>query len=68
MESSEFKCVCNEGFSGTRCENKCPLKCENNGNCTLDGIKEGIKQWKCLCSENFSGLHFGFMMYLSTVF
>ena len=50
--SSEFGCECNEGFSGRRCENKCPLECQNNEICTLE-IKKGIKQWKCKCETGY---------------
>ena len=55
--SDEFKCECNEGFDGKRCEDQCSLECGIHGSCTTEiNGTTGIKQWKCLCKDNFTGL------------
>ena len=51
--SSEFKCVCYEGFDGTRCEFKCPSEilasCKENETCQSDiDNTTSIKEWKCI--------------------
>ena len=49
MGNSEFKCECNEGFDGTRCEYKCPLECKENETCTAEINKATlIKGWNCI--------------------
>ena len=54
--NAEFKCECNEGFDGKRCEDECSLDCKNNGTCTTEiNSTTGIKQSKCLCTDNFTG-------------
>ena len=56
--NAEFKCECNEGFDGKRCEDKCSLDCKNNGTCTTEiNDTDGIKVWKCLCTDGFTGLN-----------
>ena len=47
-ETGEFKCECNEGFDGKRCDEKCILTCAINELCTT-GINEitGTKKWIC---------------------
>ena len=58
--SDEFKCECNEGFDGKRCEDECSLDCGIHGRCTTEiDITTGIKQWKCLCNNNFTGFIHG---------
>ena len=53
--SDEFKCECNEGFDGKRCEDECSLECGIHGSCTTEiNVTSGIKQWKCLCTDNFT--------------
>ena len=54
--NTEFKCECNEGFDGKRCEDVCFLECGINGRCATEiDITTGIKQSKCLCTDNFRG-------------
>ena len=54
--SDEFKCECNEGFDGKRCEDECSLECGIHGSCTTEiNVITGTKQWKCLCRDNFTG-------------
>ena len=54
--NAEFKCECNEGFDGTRCEDECSLECGIHGSCTTEiNTSSGIKKWKCLCRNNFTG-------------
>ena len=54
--SDEFKCECNEGFDGKRCEDVCSLECGINGSCENEiNTITGIKQSKCLCRNNFTG-------------
>ena len=56
--NEEFKCECNEGFDGKRCENECPLECKNDGFCTTEiEVTTGTNKWKCFCAGNFSGLN-----------
>ena len=55
--NAEFKCECNDGFDGKRCENDQCLECvHENQICTskINGTT-GYKQWECLCSNNFAG-------------
>ena len=55
--NAEFKCECNDGFDGKRCEDECSLECGINGSCATEiNSNTGIKQSKCLCNENFTGL------------
>ena len=54
----EFKCECNAGFDGKRCENECILECGDNGICTSQiNDTTGTKQWECLCTDNFTGIY-----------
>ena len=54
--NAEFKCECNEGFDGKRCEDVCILECGIHGSCTTEiNVTTGIKQWKCSCRDNFTG-------------
>ena len=53
--SRKFKCECNDGFDGERCEESvCPLNCDNNGNCKSE-IVDGKKIWECDCPFPFEG-------------
>ena len=55
--NAEFKCECNEGFDGKRCEDVCSLECGINGSCVNEiNSTTGIKQSKCICTDNFRGL------------
>ena len=49
--NDEFKCQCNTGFDGKRCEDECLLECENDETCTsqINGTT-GYKQWECKVS------------------
>ena len=55
--NAEFKCECNEGFDGKKCEDECSLECGIYGSCVneINGTT-GIKQSKCICTDNFTGL------------
>ena len=55
--NDEFKCECNEGFDGKRCdEDVCLLECKNDGNCITAIVSTtGTKQPKCICADNFTG-------------
>ena len=54
--SDEFKCECNEGFDGKRCEDGCSLECGINASCKSEfNSTTGIKESKCLCTDNFTG-------------
>ena len=54
--SQEFRCQCNDGFDGKRCEIVCPLDCKNGGSCiTKMTTKTNNKQWKCNCPSQFTG-------------
>ena len=53
--SQEFKCECNDGFDGKRCEvSVCALDCQNDGNCKSE-IFDGKKNWECECPFPFEG-------------
>ena len=53
--NQEFKCECNDGYDGKRCEvYVCPLDCQNNGICESE-IIDGKKIWKCECPFPFEG-------------
>ena len=51
--SSAYKCVCNEGFDGLRCEHKCPIDCETNEIC-ISKIDSSYQSWECIfpCEGN----------------
>ena len=54
--NAEFKCECNEGFDGKRCEDECFLECHNDGICMTEiNSTTGIMQSNCLCTDNFTG-------------
>ena len=54
--SQEFKCECNEGYDGKRCEVAlCPFNCENNGICLSKIDEFGKKIWQCKCQFPFEG-------------
>ena len=48
--SSEFKCVCHEGFDGIHCEYKCPLECKEYEICVSEIDSSSIKKWECITS------------------
>ena len=50
--SQEFKCECNEGFDGPRCEDECSLVCEKNEICTSEINVNGTKTFECVCNGN----------------
>ena len=49
--SQEFKCVCNDGFDGKRCE----FSCQNNGKSLYKIDGDGIMIWECECPFPFQG-------------
>ena len=54
--SQEFKCECNNGFDGKRCEIFiCPLDCKNGGLCNDEIDESGNKIWQCDCPFPFQG-------------
>ena len=54
--SDEYKCECNAGFDGKRCEIECSLDCGIHGSCITEiNSTTGIKEWKCFCTDNFAG-------------
>ena len=53
--SQEFKCVCNDGFTGKRCEISCPINCGNNGKCLYKIDQDGKIIEKCECYFPFKG-------------
>ena len=56
--NAEFKCECNDGFDGKRCEDICALDCGMNGSCANEiNSTSGIKQSKCICTDNFTGFN-----------
>ena len=50
-----FKCKCQAGFTGTKCEtdiNECTgVVCQNGGTC-----KDKINAFECVCKPGFSGV------------
>ena len=55
--NDEYKCECNEGYDGKRCEFECFIDCGLNGTCTAEiNSTTGIKELKCHCRNNFTGL------------
>ena len=53
--NQEFKCVCNDGFDGERCEFSCPINCANDGKCLYKIDGDGVMIWECECSFPFEG-------------
>ena len=54
--SQEFKCECNDGFDGKRCEIFiCPLDCKNDALCEAEIGESGNKNWECHCEFPFQG-------------
>ena len=49
--SSEFKCVCHEGFDGIHCEYRCPLECTKYEICESEIDSSSIKKWKCINTQ-----------------
>ena len=54
--SSAYKCVCNEGFDGLRCEHKCPIDCKTDEICISKIDSSNIygnayQNWEWLNSE-----------------
>ena len=54
--SSAYKCNCNEGFDGLRCQHKCPIDCEVDKICiskidssNIDG--KAYLDWECIFGE-----------------
>ena len=49
--SSQYKCICNEGFDGIHCEHKCPLEtltlCEEDEIC-ISEIDSSYQKWECI--------------------
>ena len=54
--SQEFKCQCEDGFDGQRCEVAvCSSNyCYNNGLCSIED-DNGIKRLQCECFDGFEG-------------
>jgi hypothetical protein len=67
-DTSDFRhCHCPEGFGGFRCENYCPLECQNYGVCQQVGSSNSIdhyihntktnkNSYVCKCKGSFTGL------------
>ena len=54
-DTDEFKCECNTGFDGKRCEYECSLECNDGWFCDTEfDQNSGIKRWKCIetCAAN----------------
>lgn len=55
-ESNQFRCFCNDGYEGTRCENlildSCSSQpCRNGGNC----IVNADSTYECQCVNGWAG-------------
>ena len=47
--ADEFKCECNQGFDGKRCEDECSLECNDGWACSPEfNDTSGTKRWKCI--------------------
>ena len=59
FENSLPKCLCSDGYTGSKCEIKVLKKINENKNCNAS-CKNGIcleKEDRCLCNEGFTGLN-----------
>ncbi|KAG7374805.1 EGF-like domain containing protein [Nitzschia inconspicua] len=55
--TSTAKCICPPGFGGLRCEQTCPIRCENKGQCDIVDEHGGFDiEYRCICPSGFSGL------------
>ncbi|KAL3803364.1 hypothetical protein HJC23_009328 [Cyclotella cryptica] len=53
-----LSCVCKSGHWGEQCEKKCPLKCQNGGQCVMideHGGLESENEFYCRCEMGFKG-------------
>ena len=56
-EAAAGQCVCTPGFWGDICDLKCPIKCQNGGQCQLLRDEHGglEQEFDCKCPSGFSG-------------
>lgn len=54
----QLTCVCDSGFWGDTCNEKCPLQCQNGGQCSIEDDHGGLavaSDYYCKCPFNFYG-------------
>lgn len=50
------KCTCRPGYMGLKCENPCPILCQNGGQCTARDDHAGLQiEYECKCERGYSG-------------
>lgn len=54
----DLTCLCDPGFFGTRCEDPCPLQCQNGGQCVVTEDHGGLieaSEFRCDCPSTHAG-------------
>eukprot|EP00977_Amphora_coffeiformis_P019393 scaffold7213_cov166-Amphora_coffeaeformis.AAC.9 len=53
----DLRCLCESGFFGEQCDEVCPLKCQNGGQCYVDDVHELINESDayCECPSGYEG-------------
>ncbi|CAJ1961791.1 unnamed protein product [Cylindrotheca closterium] len=52
---SDLRCLCDTGFYGVQCEDTCPIKCQNGGQCVVDDAHVVVLDARCDCPPDFLG-------------
>lgn len=53
----DLRCLCEPGFYGEQCDELCPLKCQNGGQCVVDDVHELMHESDahCKCPSGYEG-------------
>ena len=54
INEKKYKCLCEPGWTGDTCRNRCELNCGSKGICVVFDVSQNVQ--KCACHKNYTGV------------